>query len=284
MADVIVLGYITADFIVESPTSLNDSADATLANIELRPGGSGANVAAWLHYLDIPVTLYAFVGNDNLGRAILEDVRPWMNITRLGSTPKIISLASAGGERKLLVDRGGPFDSAKLPIPRDYRGWIHVPAFMLYRPDLYSIALSTLRHFAPHCAVSIDINSAAFLANFGIDRVFDIIKEIEPTVVAMNELEGKAISDLTDLARHVRYLVVHRGKRPSLLWQDGTSLEVSTGIEANNPVVDSTGAGDALLAGFISSAIYGSTAPEALAHGHRVAQEAIGLIGGFPPR
>jgi sugar/nucleoside kinase (ribokinase family) len=285
VTDVVVVGYITADLIVKSPVSLIDSADVTLADIELRPGGSGVNLAGWLHYLDVPVALYAFAGNDNLGAIMLsvsEDACLWMNITRLGATPTIVSLPDVDGNRRMLVDRGGPFDSADLPIPRDHVGWLHVPAFMLYRPDLYSAALLTLRTFAPHCSISLDVNSFTFLANFGVGRLVDLIKEIEPEVVAMNEAESRLIPDIDSLAKHVRHIIVHRGRNPSLLWQDGFVVEIDTGIELDNQIVDSTGAGDALLAGFIAGILRGSSATEALVHGHRVAQVAIGQIGGFP--
>ena len=63
MRPVVVVGDVMVDVVARMRGPLAVGSD-TPASVETRPGGSGANVAAWLGEAGVPVTLVARVGRD----------------------------------------------------------------------------------------------------------------------------------------------------------------------------------------------------------------------------
>ena len=63
MSRVVVLGEVMLDVVAFHDAPLAVASD-TPARISLRPGGAGANTAAWLARAGVDVTLIARVGDD----------------------------------------------------------------------------------------------------------------------------------------------------------------------------------------------------------------------------
>ena len=71
------------------------------------------------------------------------------------------------------------------------------------------------------------------------------------------------------------------GEEGSLAW-DGKEF-YKYGIEKSN-LVNTIGAGDSFIAGFMSGILEGFTIPECQARGARVAAEVVGVFGPWPER
>jgi sugar/nucleoside kinase (ribokinase family) len=139
-----------------------------------------------------------------------------------------------------------------------------------------------LLKLSPACKISVDVNSSSQVAAFDPQRFIAIVERFNPSLLTMNEEESSQFTNLSCLVKAVDYLVVHRGVKPSLLWQHGELLEEGLGIIPNLKVIDSTGAGDAFTAGFIAAMCQGKSGRDSLIYGHLAAQRAISQIGGFP--
>ena len=118
MRPVVVVGDLMVDVVVRMEAELAHGSD-TPARVRTRPGGAGANVAAWLAVAGAPVTLVARAGDDDAGRravdllrghgvsaaVALDDTRP---------TGTCVVLVHPGGERSMLPDTR----RERRPLPR----------------------------------------------------------------------------------------------------------------------------------------------------------------------
>jgi len=130
--------------------------------------------------------------------------------------------------------------------------------------------------------VSIDVSSSAVLLELGVDRVREHLERLRPDVLLANRDEA-AVLDLRT-AWPGAVTVVKRGPDPALVYEsDGTCTEVAaveiTGID------DTTGAGDAFAAGFLTHATGWRTDPVgACRSGHRVAAAVLAARSGVTSR
>lgn len=91
---------------------------------------------------------------------------------------------------------------------------------------------------------------------------------------------GEAVSRASELvARGAKAAVVTLGARGSLALMDGQTCHANA--HAIIPT-DTTGAGDAYIAGFLTARLNGADVPSAMAAGHACAATCCGHPGGFP--
>src|SRR3954464_6896294 len=108
MTRVVVLGEVMLDVVAFHDAPLAGPAD-TPARIWLRPGGAGANTAAWLARAGVEVTLIARAGDDaarGLALSAMDGVDLRVGLDANLPTGTCIVLVSPGGERTMLPDPG----------------------------------------------------------------------------------------------------------------------------------------------------------------------------------
>ena len=97
-------------------------ASDTPARISLRPGGAGANTAAWLARAGVDVTLIARVGDDDarpLALSSLDGVDLRVGVDPDLPTGTCIVLVAPGGERTMLPDPGANTALSADELPDD---------------------------------------------------------------------------------------------------------------------------------------------------------------------
>src|SRR5262249_8429586 len=151
-------------------TMTTESGDMDTGDIHWTFGGSGRNVGVWLTHLGSGARFIGFAGADAVGMLAESHLRSLgldISIVRGGRTPTVLSLVSAEGQRHLVVDEGGPFHGYRLKH-RATGKWLHLPGFLIYRRDTrpQAVAIAARRDAATR--LSIDVNSAATLARFGV--------------------------------------------------------------------------------------------------------------------
>jgi sugar/nucleoside kinase (ribokinase family) len=172
----------------------------------------------------------------------------------------------------MLPDPGANDALSIADIPDDVfdRGTLHVSGYALLRHGPRAAALTAMdRARDAGMKISVDPASAAPLAN---DPVFlDRITPIDLLLPNEDEVEvlGRQLN--------VPEIVITRGARGST-WTDGFESVDERAMPAD--VVDTTGAGDAFAAGFLS--VWPGSVPDALAAGARLAAEAVQRRGGRP--
>jgi sugar/nucleoside kinase (ribokinase family) len=156
----------------------------------------------------------------------------------------VVSLADAHGERSMFPDRG----IATLLEADELRPeWLecdhlHVSGYALLAEPVASAALrATALARAGGARVSVDLSSWSTIRDTGAERFRGLVQSLEPDVVFTNEDEEKVFGGPLSGATWI----LKRGARGcSFDGDERAALPVSD-------VVDTTGAGDALAAGWI---------------------------------
>jgi sugar/nucleoside kinase (ribokinase family) len=291
--DILVIGDVMLDVIVRPSGPLVRGSDRA-AVIRLHPGGSGANQATWIAALGGRVALVARVGAADAAEqaAALRraGVRPLLAADPERPTGVLVALLDPDGERSFLTDRGANAALCRADLPdaalADLR-LLHVSGYALFTPD----SCAAVREFAANAAArgipwTVDAASAGFLAELGPERFLDWTAGAD-TLFA-NADEAAALAGTADPARQLarlgeryRRVVIKRGAAGAEAVAHG---EAPCAVAA--PAVtaaDTTGAGDAFLAGFLLARLRGAPLAECLADGVIQGGRATTLPGGRPP-
>jgi ribokinase len=240
---VCTLGDLLLDVIVRLDSALAPGDDAT-ALTTLAPGGQAANVAAWTAALGVDARVVAVRGNDDAGAIVTRELSA-RGVEVAGPrgprTGTVVSLVQPGGDRTMASDRGSA-PSLRADDLED--GWfacdaLHLSGYSLMREPIASAAARAAQVARAHGAtISVDLSSWTHIERFG-DTMREVLTQIGPDVVFGNEREWQALGECDALT-----IVVKRGSR---------GIRVNGGDHDAHPanVVDTTGAGDALAAGFL---------------------------------
>jgi ribokinase len=252
---VCVAGDVMLDVLVSTDGPLRPD-DDTPATISLTAGGQAANVAAWVCHLGGEARLYGPRTTNAVGLVL--DGQLQQRGIGLYAEPRdeasgaVLSLTSLG-HRTLASDPGDlSWIDHGLADPGWLRGadWLHLSGYLLLRaadPTLL-IELAHNGH-AEGLRVGVDLASAGMIATYGAGRFWTLVQDLRPEVVFGNEAEWHCLGvDPASLADIDCEAVVKRGARGSVFLDCGWRHELEP---APGPVVDVTGAGDALAAGYL---------------------------------
>ena len=167
---IVVVGEVTLDVVAFHDAPLAVASD-TPARISLRPGGAGANTAAWLARAGVEVALIAQVGDDDAAAAALaglDGVDLRVGVDAHLPTGTCIVLVSPGGERTMLPDPGANIALEAGGLSGDLfvaGNVLHVSGYSLMRPGSRTAALLAMdKARDAGMPVSVDPASAALLA------------------------------------------------------------------------------------------------------------------------
>ena len=292
-AGLLVVGDVVTDVLARHAGPLPPDADLP-AEITVRAGGSAANTAAWAATLGADVRLLARAGADaaqwHAARLIEAGVRPHLRVDVSRPTAVIIVMVDAAGERTMLTQRGagarlGPddWDDALL----EGAAWLHVSGYVLFAEPGRALARRAIAAArARGASVSVDPASAGDLRRWGPGRFVAATEGVD--VLLPNRDEAAVLTGTADPREAAARLSGRYGLVVCKLGGDG-ALAARAGrviaCAAAEPVraIDSTGAGDAFAAGFLTARLAGMPVADALAAGCRAGARAVTGVGGRPP-
>jgi len=282
----VVVGDVNLDVVAVAEDEVRVGTD-TPAAVTMAGGGSAANTAAWAASVGAAVTLVAATGDDDAGRTVRAELEaasvdlagPVVPGVRTGTCVVVVG---PDRERTMLPDRGAndALDPAAVEDAIDPGvGWLHVSGYVLLHEGSRAAGVAALaaarRHGVP---ASVDAASAAPIDDLGPDRVLDMIDGID--VLFANDDEVTALGGRGAVLRRVGALVHKRGG-DGATWIDGDGAVDVPAVAV--PAVDTTGAGDALAAGWLAATTAGVGPANALAGGVAVAARAVLHPGARPP-
>ncbi|MFG1699411.1 carbohydrate kinase family protein [Nonomuraea sp. NPDC049309] len=288
----LIVGDVVTDVVARHSSPVRAGADMA-ADIVLRPGGSGANTAAWAACLGAEVRLLARLGYDSsewhAAELIRTGVRPHFSVDPDHPTAVVIAMVDSSGERSMLTNRGagGLISEADWdPALLDGVSRLHLSAYVLFaEPGLRLAARAMADAAAAGVRISVDPASSGPLRDFGPER---FIRETAPADLILPNLDealvltGAASAERAAVLLSERYgtAVVKLGAGGALAARDGEVVATAEGRPAD--VVDSTGAGDAFAAGYIATTLRGAGPRAALEAGCRAGAECVAQVGGRP--
>lgn len=185
--------------------------------------------------------------------------------------PQITVAMSAGEDRSFLTRRAGDAfpklktdDVAKRGVRHIHIGEI---ASLIDDPDILQIARSLGATVSADCGWDDDLDARALQPFIGLLDVF------LPNETEMERLQGVGLGD-----RLASITVIKRGAQGATALSAG---DILTAPGMDTQVVDTTGAGDAFNAGFLSRWLTGAPMQNCLEAGNRRGALAVATRGGF---
>ena len=286
MIELVCLGDLMVDVLALLPGPLAVGSD-TPAPVTTSGGGAAANVAAWSATLGARASFVGRIGEDAFGRHAVDelaalgvDVR--VEADALRATGTCLVLVDPAGERTMVPSSGAndaPIDLDLLPARAD---WLYVSGYALLHAGSRDSARSALAVARERgWRIAVDPASAAPLAAVGAEAFFGWIGQ--DVLLLANADEAQVLTGHDDPARAARELGARSGAAvvksgaSGAVWSDGHDVLAVPGAAVS--AIDTTGAGDAFAAAFLSG--NGGVASR-LQSAVAVAARVVGKVGARP--
>jgi sugar/nucleoside kinase (ribokinase family) len=288
---VVVFGDIVNDVVVVPKTVIRADTDTT-STIRPRPGGSAANTAAWLGSLGTRTDFIGSVGladvEYHIGELRKQNVEPHLGIATGLPTSTIVIIVE-GEHRTMLTERGANRALSSKDLTDELLAGatvLHLTGYsLLDGPRAPGMRELIDRAHAAGVTVSLNPGSAGFIGDFGPTEFLAGI--VGADILFANVQEAALLCSETTPERMAQVLSARHGL--AVITQGADSVFVSEA--GNKPIsvpvptvrlIDPTGAGDAMAAGFLNSWIVEHDMLKAAQAGILVAARAVMLMGGRP--
>jgi sugar/nucleoside kinase (ribokinase family) len=272
------LGDVMLDVIVRLEQPLAPGDDVR-AQTRTGAGGQAANVAAWAASLGADARCIAKRGADPAGELVAAQLAALgvelVGPVAAGPTGVVVSLVGQDGDRSMASDRGV---SPTLAPDELQAAWLecdvlHLSGYALLREPVSHAALLAAKLARERGArVSVDVATWTELRAYGPVQFRELLDTIAPDVLFATEAEWEMLGGAYLTAPTG---VIKRGARGCIVATEDARLDLAP-VEAQ--VVDATGAGDALAAGFL----LGGSLEEAARRGLETAARCVARVGSMP--
>jgi sugar/nucleoside kinase (ribokinase family) len=271
------LGDVLLDVVVLLAEPLAAGGDVRASN-RAGAGGQAANVAAWAAQLGAEARCIAKRGDDPAGELVARELGArgveLVGPVAGGDTGVVVSIVE-GGDRSLASDRG----VAPMFAPEELdAAWLacdvlHLSGYALLREPIAATALLAARLARERgTRVSVDVAAWTEIRNYGPVQFRELLDELAPDILFATEAEWELLGGAY-LTAPVG--VLKRGARGCTVFTADAKLDFAA---VDTEVVDPTGAGDALAAGFL----VGGSLEEAARRGLEAAARCVAKVGSLP--
>jgi ribokinase len=247
-------------------------------------GGQAANVAAWAAALGAEARCVAKRGDDPAGELVTRELAAHgvelAGPVAGGPTGIVVSMVG-DGDRALASDPG----VAPSFVPEEVDAtWVasdvlHLSGYALLREPIAATALLAARLAREQGArVSVDVAAWTEIRNYGPVQFRELLDVLAPDILFATEAEWELLGGAY-LTAPVG--VLKRGARGCTVFTEDAKLDFAA---LETEVVDPTGAGDALAAGFLVAleVPWGASLEEAARRGLEAAARCVAKVGSMP--
>lgn len=278
---VVVCGNVVYDIYVRPVAQVRWEATTLVDDVVMDLGGNGGTTSYTLATLGIPVSFATLLGRDAAADTVLSRLSRAgvdLNLVQRVDAPTsvAVSLIREGGERALLYRLGAASETfAPFDLPAD-AGHFHISAIYRMR-DLRARAPDLLRR-AREAGLRTSLDAQW-------DTEGEWLKVLAPSLpytdfALMNEDEARMLTGRSEPAQATAVLrdlgachvVIKTGARGC--WLDGEAIP---GYPTD--AIDTTGAGDCFVGGFLAGLQRGMSATDAARVGNRVGAFSVAKVG-----
>ena len=288
----VVVGDLLYDMLARPDGGVALGTD-TFTRIRAAGGGSGANAASWLAASGVETHLVGRIGDDVFGDFLERELHEAGVNSHLARDPslatgKVFVLVDGAGERTMITDRGAgeALSPEDLPGSLFNAGHLHLSGYTFSGGSRRETATEALRLARESgMSVSLDPSAVPMLEDIGPERFLRWTRNAD--LCFPNLEEGALLAGTEDPGHILEVLLAYY---PAVVLKLGAAGALYADTEgkrscvpaAQARVTDTTGAGDALCAGFLAAWLAGAAPEEALRRGVGLAAGAVERMGGRP--
>ena len=272
MSDILVVGSLNADLVVRAPRFPQPGETISGEDLQVIPGGKGANQAVAAARLGVNVSMLGCVGKDNFGDFLLDNLKSNNVDTNLirrddSSTGTATIIVDADGQNSIVLSPGANGKVASSDV--EHASFSNFSLILLQleipTPTVYSAA-----KLAKQNNVRVILNPAP--AKELPDELISLADFIIPNETELSLLTGVEVKDIPSAEKAARILldkgaqnvIVTLGNKGALIINKEISEQADT---YPVDVVDTTAAGDAFIGGFAVALDSASSLADAVQYG-----------------
>jgi ribokinase len=271
MPDILVVGSLNTDLVVRAPRFPQPGETLSGEDLQVIPGGKGANQAVAAARLGAYVSMLGRVGKDNFGDFLLDNLKSNHVDSQLvqrddASTGTATIIVDGNGQNSIVLSSGanGKVSSADI----ESASFLH-HKLLLLQLEIPTLTVLRAAQRAKENHLLVILNPAP--AKDIPDELIALADFIIPNETELSLLTGMDVTDIPSaekasrvlLQRGAKNVIVTLGSKGALIVDKETSTQVDT-YSVN--VVDTTAAGDAFIGGFAVS-LESSTLADAVRYG-----------------
>ncbi|CAB4841217.1 MAG: hypothetical protein F2533_00715 [Actinobacteria bacterium] len=291
---VLCIGDVMLDVVTKidvMPSEINYGSD-TPSTISTHGGGAAANVASWLTRTSASATIVGHVGNDAAGSALASEfdalgVLHNNLVVDTGHSGVVVVIVDPTGERTMFPDNGANsgLHIGDLPALQGFDA-VYISGYSPLDPlSLPGIKAMITKIREANLPIYFDPASVGGMKEVPISEVKSWLQLMD--VLLLNEEEAIYLTGEGDIEKSLDLLlkdchtvVIKRGSHGAIGKSRGQSAQSVPAFATE--VVDTTGAGDAFAAGFISQFAENKDLNRALLVAAEVAARCVAIIGARP--
>ena len=288
---ILCIGDIMLDVVVLLNRPIVEGLE-TRAQISTQGGGAAANVATWLAHNKTPSYLVTRIGDDSAGQTLIAELNKYgvehsSQIIANKGTGVVVVIVGREGERTMFPDSGANagLGLSDLPDLSQFSA-VYLSAYALINSQSREGVLQIVEAVkAAGLPIILDPATVGVLMEVGVSTANDWLQFVDTIILNEEEshfLTGKEnpVDAAAQLLNQVKTVVIKRGSNGALgQTRNGQLIQVQA---KKTTVINTTGAGDAFAAGFIS--IWGNNGEliDALESGAELAAKCVALVGARP--
>jgi ribokinase len=273
MPDILVIGSLNADLVVRAPRFPKPGETISGEDLQVIPGGKGANQAVAAARQGASVAMVGRVGNDGFGPVLIDNLQQnnvdttYVQTDPTCATGTAIIVVDANGQNSIVLSAGGngrvsPADVESISFP-DHK------LLLLQLEIPLETVLAATRH-AKENSLPVLLNPAP--ARPLPEELISLPDFIVPNEIELSLLTNQPVNDPASaesaakrlLERGAQNVIVTLGAKGALIVAGKQVIHVDT-YPVN--VVDTTAAGDAFIGGFASALLQNKSFEDAVHYG-----------------
>ena len=272
MPDILVIGSLNADLVVRAPRFPQPGETISGEDLQVIPGGKGANQAVAVARLGASVSMLGRVGKDNFGDFLLNNLKSNNVDSQLiqrddASTGTAIIVVDSNGQNNIVLSAGanGKVNDADVNSASflDYKLLllqleIPLQAVLSAATRAHENGLRVILNPAPAKQLP---NELIALADFLIPNETELSLL---TGLPVNKMDSAAEAGRALLKVGAEHVIVTLGSNGALIVTDTQVTHIDS-YKVN--VVDTTAAGDAFIGGFATALLQDKSLEEAVRYG-----------------
>ncbi|HSO10775.1 MAG TPA: ribokinase [Anaerolineales bacterium] len=272
MSNILVVGSLNADLVVRTSRFPQPGETINGDDLQVIPGGKGANQAVAAARLGSNVSMFGRVGKDNFGDFLLDNLRSNNVDSRLiqqddASTGTAIIVVDANGQNSIVLSAGANGKVSSSDV--EHASFPDFNLLLLQLEIPTPTVLSAARR-AKENNVSVILNPAP--AKELPDELVSLVNFIIPNETELSLLTNQTVNDISSIEKAARTLLERGAPKVIVTLGGNGALMVTKEFAQHVPpfkvdVVDTTAAGDAFIGGFATALLQNKMLEDAVRYG-----------------